>query len=108
MVLAVCGGSPGEKDDLDPGNGATASSTANAAKGGGSGNGASAAPVPDTQSGSAQQNTAAAADAAIQVFNYHLDKQHHISARVQTADFLRIAPTKKMTVRSEIIICLHR
>lgn len=73
MVLAVCGGSPGEKDTLDPGNGATPSANAAANSSSSSANNrvassaSSAVGSPGTVAGSAQQNTAMAADAAIQV-----------------------------------------
>lgn len=63
MVLAVCGGSPGEKDGLDPGNGATGS----AAAGGTASQDCGSAAGSGDESGSAQNNPSAAAEAALQV-----------------------------------------
>lgn len=66
MVLSVCGGSPGGRDELDPGNGSTHPHTAALAK-------ASAAAAADAaadgrvEDASAQGNTRAAAEAALQV-----------------------------------------
>lgn len=71
MVLAVCGGSPGEKDELDPGNGSTGGAGASAGAGAAADNATAssdAAPaVARDESGSAQENTHAAAEAALQV-----------------------------------------
>lgn len=65
MVLAVCGGSPGEKDGLDPGNGATGS----AAAGGTASQDCGSAAGAGDESGSAQNNPSAAAEAALQVLD---------------------------------------
>lgn len=73
MVLAVCGGSPGEKDALDPGNGATpranaaANGSSSSSNNGGAGSASGVAGATGTEAGSAQKNTTVAADAAIQV-----------------------------------------
>lgn len=63
MVLAVCGGSPGEKDLLDPGNGATVASPAE----GTASRCSSSSAGSEGESGSAQNNRGAAAEAALQV-----------------------------------------
>lgn len=73
MVLAVCGGSPGEKDELDPGNGSTGAAAASFGskttadtKPPEDGSGGGRATV-EAAGGSAQENTFAAAEAALQV-----------------------------------------
>lgn len=82
MVLAVCGGSPGDRDELDPGNGAIGDrrksssrtdavadqSTAAATAGiNGSRGGAGSRTADFTKGRSAEENTSAAAEAALQV-----------------------------------------
>lgn len=66
MVLSICGGSPGERNELDPGNGSTATNISEIAKATAADAAEAAAEgrVGDT---SAQGNTHAAAEAALQV-----------------------------------------
>lgn len=65
MVLSLCGGSPGGKDELNPGNGSTAKHDAALAK-------AAALDVAKgrVEGASAQDDTHAAAEAALQVMFY--------------------------------------
>lgn len=82
MVLAVCGGSPGDRDELDPGNGAigdrrksssradaVADESAAAATAGIKGyrGGAGSRAAGFIEGRSAEENTSAAAEAALQV-----------------------------------------
>lgn len=64
MVLSLCGGSPGEKDELNPGNGSTGPHVAALAK-------AAAADAEEegrrVEGASAQDDPHAAAEAALQV-----------------------------------------
>lgn len=66
MVLSLCGGSPGGKDELDPGNGSTGAHLAALAK---AADAHAAAAAADGRVGgaSAQEHTFAAAEAALQV-----------------------------------------
>lgn len=64
MILAVCGGSPGGKDELEPGNGATQAGAARAHD-----TKASEGERRESGAGSAQKNSSTAADAAIQVLS---------------------------------------
>lgn len=63
MVLSLCGGSPGEKDELNPGNGSTGPHVAALAKA----TAADAAAEGRVEGASAQDDTHAAAEAALQV-----------------------------------------
>lgn len=70
MVLAVCGGSPGEKDKLEPGNGSTnngAAAAAYKAKANGLITRTSPPASDEPGPGSAQANKVVAAEAALQV-----------------------------------------
>lgn len=67
MVLSVCGGSPGGRDELDPGNGSTHPHTAALVK--------AAAADGSVEDASAQGNTRAAAEAALQVRPWF----HHVA-----------------------------
>eukprot|EP00903_Cladosiphon_okamuranus_P008688 g8324.t1 len=60
MVLSLCGGSPGEKDELNPGNGSTGPPVAALDK---------AAEDERVEGASAQDDTRAAAEAALQIFS---------------------------------------
>lgn len=80
-MLSLCGGSPGEKDELDPGNGSTNTTAATAAtvekEAAASdlekdADGSGSAAVRDAQPGSAQENVSAAAEAALQVRTFGL------------------------------------
>eukprot|EP00752_Nemacystus_decipiens_P005171 g4693.t1 len=65
MVLSLCGGSPGEKDELNPGNGATGQHVAALEKAA-DGDADAEARV---EGASAQDDTHAAAEAALQIFS---------------------------------------
>ena len=69
MVLAVCGGSPGERDELDPGNGAVGLCPKSGRESISNDPLAAAAAATAVASGrnSAEENTSAAAEAALQV-----------------------------------------
>ena len=71
MVIAVCGGSPGDKDELDPGNGSTTPSAAaavdNKAVASELEKDADGSAARGADPGSAQENAFAAAEAALQV-----------------------------------------
>ncbi|CAM9258489.1 unnamed protein product [Hapterophycus canaliculatus] len=68
MVLSLCGGSPGGKDELDPGNGSTGAHVAALAKAADA-HAAAAAAQGRVGGASAQEDTFAAAEAALQVFS---------------------------------------
>lgn len=61
MVLSLCGGSPGDRDELDPGNGSTGGHAASVERA------AAAVAKGRVEGASAQDNTFAAAEAALQV-----------------------------------------
>lgn len=61
MVLSLCGGSPGDRDELDPGNGSTGGHAASVERT------AAAVAKGRVEGASAQDNTFAAAEAALQV-----------------------------------------
>ncbi|CAM9590388.1 unnamed protein product [Ectocarpus fasciculatus] len=63
MVLSLCGGSPGERDELDPGNGSTGGHAASVERA------AAAVAKGRVEGASAQDNTFAAAEAALQIFS---------------------------------------
>lgn len=68
MVLSLCGGSPGEKDELNPGNGSTGPHVAAAAKAAAADAAVAAAAEGRAEGGaSAQDDTHSAAEAALQV-----------------------------------------
>lgn len=66
MVLSLCGGSPGEKDELNPGNGSTGAHAAALDKAADAA-AAAAAAEGRIDGASAQDDTHAAAEAALQV-----------------------------------------
>ncbi|CAB1119970.1 unnamed protein product [Ectocarpus sp. CCAP 1310/34] len=63
MVLSLCGGSPGDRDELDPGNGSTGGHAASVERT------AAAVAKGRVEGASAQDNTFAAAEAALQIFS---------------------------------------
>ncbi|CAM9736570.1 unnamed protein product [Ectocarpus sp. 12 AP-2014] len=63
MVLSLCGGSPGDRDELDPGNGSTGGHAASVERT------AAAVAKGRVEGTSAQDNTFAAAEAALQIFS---------------------------------------
>ncbi|CBJ26017.1 conserved unknown protein [Ectocarpus siliculosus] len=63
MVLSLCGGSPGDRDELDPGNGLTGGHAASVERT------AAAVAKGRVEGASAQDNTFAAAEAALQIFS---------------------------------------
>ncbi|CAM9907272.1 unnamed protein product, partial [Choristocarpus tenellus] len=66
VILAVCGGSPGDKDSLDPGNGFNAAAAAVTTS---KDNGVVAVPeTAEIVQGSAQRHVRAAADASLKIF----------------------------------------
>lgn len=67
MVLSLCGGSPGEKDELNPGNGSTGPHVTALEKAADAETAASANEGGKVEGASAQDDTHGAAEAALQV-----------------------------------------